>query len=251
MVTDVANGDCAELEALFDSVVQERQVLALKKPSGKRAKSSRKRAILKSEATAEELLARVGHLTRQLYESLQEMGCEQSLQRAASEIPETHDRLAYVAQMTKSAAERVLNATEAAEPLQNQIATASKVLEQRWDALTEGKLSINQFKELVGETRSFLATSHAQASDTLKHLHEIMMAQDFQDLTGQVIKRVIDLVQDMEKNLVRLLLDAAPADIRAVHEPSLKNGPVISVTGAADVARNQKQVDDLLESLGF
>ena len=78
-----------------------------------------------------------------------------------------------------------------------------------------------------------------------------MMAQDFQDLTGQVIKKVVDLAQGLEQQLLQVLLEAMPAERKTEASESLMNGPVISAVGREDVVSNQEQVDDLLESLGF
>ena len=77
------------------------------------------------------------------------------------------------------------------------------------------------------------------------------MAQDFQDLTGQVIKKIIELTQNMEQQLLSLLLENAPASVKAEINNSLLNGPVINAQGRSDVVTSQDQVDDLLESLGF
>ena len=80
---------------------------------------------------------------------------------------------------------------------------------------------------------------------------EIMMAQDFQDLTGQVIKKVISLAQDLESQLMSLLIEAMPGEKRTESVENLLNGPVINAEGRTDVVASQQQVDDLLESLGF
>ena len=78
-----------------------------------------------------------------------------------------------------------------------------------------------------------------------------MMAQDFQDLTGQVIKKVVELAQRMEQQLLSVLLESMPAEVRVEAPEGLLNGPVINAEGRTDVVTSQTQVDDLLESLGF
>jgi chemotaxis protein CheZ len=78
-----------------------------------------------------------------------------------------------------------------------------------------------------------------------------MMAQDFQDLTGQVIKKVTELANGIEQQLVQLLLDYAPPDVRRDAGAGLLNGPQINPEGNPDVLAGQEQVDDLLDSLGF
>lgn len=80
---------------------------------------------------------------------------------------------------------------------------------------------------------------------------EIILAQDFQDLAGQVIKKIVELVQGLESRLLAVLLEAMPAERKAETPDGLLDGPVINAGGGRDVVANQKQVDDLLESLGF
>jgi len=76
------------------------------------------------------------------------------------------------------------------------------------------------------------------------------MAQEFQDLTGQVIKKVADVTYELENQLLKLLVENAPPE-RREEASGLLNGPVINAAGRNDIAANQEQVDQLLESLGF
>ena len=77
------------------------------------------------------------------------------------------------------------------------------------------------------------------------------MAQDFQDLTGQVISKVAVITQTLEKQLVQMLVDFAPEDVRRELDTGLLNGPQINPEGKTDIVADQGQVDDLLDSLGF
>lgn len=77
------------------------------------------------------------------------------------------------------------------------------------------------------------------------------MAQDFQDLTGQVIKKVTELGHSLESQLVQLLIEFSPHDAARDTDNGLLNGPQVNPAGKADVVADQEQVDDLLESLGF
>ena len=96
-----------------------------------------------------------------------------------------------------------------------------------------------------------LDASRAAAGATKGHLMDIMMAQDFQDLTGQVIKRITGIAQNLEKQLVQMLVDFAPAEVKREFDNGLLNGPQINPEGNTDVVADQGQVDDLLDSLGF
>jgi len=200
----------------------------------------------------EKVLTKVGHLTRVLHDSLRQLGYDKVLGQAASQIPDARDRMAYVADMTEKAAERALTAIEIAKPVQDRLAADAEGLDGRWQQLFDNKLSLEQFKQLVADTRSFLTDVPSRTEATNTQLMEIMMAQDFQDLTGQVIKRVTAVTNDLEAQLVQLLIENVPTDHRPeAHGGGLINGPVIKAEGRTDVVTSQEQVDDLLESLGF
>ncbi|MET3430822.1 chemotaxis protein CheZ [Herbaspirillum seropedicae] len=198
---------------------------------------------------SEEVLVRIGHMTRNLHDSLRGLGFDRLLEKAASDMPDARDRLEYVARMTEQAAQRVLNATELASPLQDRISEGAADLKAQWDAATAGSFSEAHCRELAARTSSFLAQASEDSSVTKQQLLDIMMAQDFQDLTGQVIKRVTKLAHDLESQLVQLLVDYAPSEAKR-EDTGLLNGPQIDPAGK-DVIANQGQVDDLLESLGF
>jgi chemotaxis protein CheZ len=189
-------------------------------------------------------------MTRALHESLRGLGLDKLIERAASEIPDARDRLDYVARLSEQAAQKVLNATDAASPLQDGIEASSATLQGEWQALLDST-GEGDWRALAAKTVDSLAQSRAAAVATRSHLMDIMMAQDFQDLTGQVIGRVTAIAQNLEKQLVEVLIDFAPAEIRRELDNGLLNGPQIKPAGNSDVVANQGQVDDLLESLGF
>ncbi len=195
----------------------------------------------------EALLSQVGQLTRSLHESLRELGLDKEIERLAKDdITNTRDRLMYVAKMTEQAAQRVLNATDAASPLQEALERGAGELIAAWQAAPPGADA-----RLGPRTLDFLHTVRDSASDTKKHLMDIMLAQDFQDLTGQVITKVTRLGHSLESQLVQLLIDHAPVDGRRDASGGLLNGPQVNPEGKTDVVADQGQVDDLLESLGF
>lgn len=234
-----AEQDNPDLEALFDSIAA-----ATRTPA-----ESEKSA---PEPGQDSVIAQLGHLTRKLHEAMRELGYDQVLQDTAKSIPDARDRLVYVATMTEKAAERALSAIETAKPIQDQLGSQAAGLAKEWDKLFGRELSVDQFKALAERTRGFLSGVPAQAQATSAQLMEIMMAQDFQDLTGQVIKRVTDVVQNMESQLLTLLLQNVPPERReAAESRGLLNGPVIRANGNSDVVTNQAQVDELLASLGF
>jgi chemotaxis protein CheZ len=200
----------------------------------------------------DEILNRVGHVTRILHDSLSGLGLDKLLEQVAQDIPDARDRLAYVARMTEQAAERVLNATDAAIPLQTELGAEAVSLGQRWKSTLEKPSLKSEYNEMANETLVFLSLTEKNTAETKALLMDIMMAQDFQDLTGQVIKKITGLAQDLERQLVQLLIDFSPTTTKKEVDSTtmLMNGPQID-PAAADVVASQEQVDDLLDSLGF
>ncbi|WP_225984655.1 protein phosphatase CheZ [Noviherbaspirillum aerium] len=209
-----------------------------------------------SQEAQEEMLARVGQMTRMLHDNLRGLGFDKLIAKAAHDIPDARDRLDYVAKMTEQAAQRVLTATENAMPLQDRIETGANALAVELRAALDAPHSMPQDRELMQRTLAYLEETRVNASTSRQQMLDIMMAQDFQDLTGQVIKKVTELAHGIEQQLVQLLLDYSPQDMRRDSGGNnggngLLNGPQINPAGNADVVSDQGQVDDLLESLGF
>jgi chemotaxis protein CheZ len=197
----------------------------------------------------DEVLSRIGHMTRALHENLRGLGLDKLIEKAASDIPDARDRLDYVARLSEQAAKKVLDATDAAGPLQDGIDSAAQDLSGAWQALLRGE--DGDWRALAERTVASLDQARGAASLTKGHLMDIMMAQDFQDLTGQVIGRITSIAQNLEKQLVQVLVDFAPAEIKRELDNGLLNGPQIKPEGDSEVVADQGQVDDLLDSLGF
>lgn len=241
-----ADGDSDDLQALFDSVAAE--TVAAQEPVVAAATAPGGEEWSKQEA----VFNRIGHMARTLHDTLRELGYDKLLEQTVSALPDAKDRLAYVANLTEQAACRVLNATDIASPLVDDIENASVALGERWDKVFANQSSVAEFKQLAEETRAYLKDQvPAKTRATHAQLTEIMMAQDFQDLTGQVIKKVVVLAQELETGLMAALIDVLPETKRTGEVESLMNGPVINAEGRSDVVVNQEQVDDLLDSLGF
>ncbi|MDD2685347.1 MAG: protein phosphatase CheZ [Gallionella sp.] len=241
MATNTQDSD--DLEALFDSIV-----------AANVADESPKPAVALNAANEEhagKVINQIGQMARTLHDTLRELGLNKEIEKAASSIPDARDRLNYVATLTQQAAERVLNATDAAQPIQEKLEIEAHRLSHQWELLFQKKLDVNQFRDLVTQTHAYLYEVPKQTKATNAYLLDIMMAQDFQDLTGQVIKKIIEVTQHMEQQLLSMLLENAPPTVKAEFETGLLNGPVVNAKGRTDVVTNQDQVDDLLESLGF
>ncbi|KAF1026821.1 MAG: Protein phosphatase CheZ [Burkholderia plantarii] len=218
------------------------------------------------DLASDRILARIGQLTRTLRDSMRELGLDKHVEQAAQAVPDARDRLRYVAAMTEQAAERVLTAIEVAKPVQERLQAEAEALDARWETWYRAPIERTEVRELMDDTRAFLGGLPRATAATRAQLLEIMLAQDFQDLTGQVIKKIMEMVGLIEQQLLAVLVEnfaperreqfAATAALLAAVDgsggvDSLLNGPQIAPEGRADVVQDQAQVDDLLASLGF
>jgi len=187
-----------------------------------------------------------------LHDSMRELGFDRSITDVTSKINDAQGRLEHIAGLTEQAANKVLNTVDIALPEQDKLGAQAKEIEARWEQLLAGQLNVEEFKALAGDARQF-SSMVVQATDLEKaRLLDIMMAQDFQDITGQLIKKIITITNMVERELTQLLVDNAPPEVRATlttaeqQQAELKSGP--SAPGTALV---QDDVDGLLADLGF
>jgi chemotaxis protein CheZ len=235
-----------DMEALFDQVAQSRPQLVAVAPSAPAEPAPAAGDDI--SAADKPMFERLGGIVRLLHDSLRELGYDKALNEASSQINDAQDRLEYVASLTEQAANKVLNTLDEGMPAQDVLSKKSKAMEARWADLFAGKLSIDEFKTLAGDARAF-ATAVTEATEAEKaRLLDIMMAQDFQDITGQLIKKVVTITKTVEHELAELLRDNAPPAVREkmAAKPALMSGPALP-----SVALDQDNVDDLLADLGF
>lgn len=244
--------DSPDLEALFDSIAAQQETApAVATPATAAAAAPEPTA---SAAAPSETVVydQVGKMVRQLHDALSELGYDRMLEQAVHTLPDAKDRLSYISNLTEQAACRVLNATDNASPLQDSLASEVSQFGQEWQRLCDGQMDVAEFRQLALRTRDFFCQdAPPRISQTQGYLTEIMMAQDFQDLTGQVIRKVAGMAQELEKGLLQILLEVIPEASKKEEAQSLLNGPVINAAGRSDVVASQQQVDDLLDSLGF
>jgi chemotaxis protein CheZ len=191
---------------------------------------------------------RLGYIVRSLHDTLHEIGADKVLTEAASEFPSARERLLHIASLTENAANTVLSKVEETIPIQDKLVDESERLLAEWNKLPADLSGLNANIPLAATTRDFIAETFAGTKTTRAALSDIMMAQDFQDLTGQLIKKVVTLLEKTEKDLLKLLIDAAPPGaITEDKKEELMAGP-----GApGGIALEQSSVDDLLADLGF
>lgn len=217
-----------------------------------------------SKVATEDLFAEVGKLTRQLHDSLHSFQLDPRIANLANEdIPDAKNRLAYVIEMTENAANQTMDAVEVSIPLAEQLSSNIKAVIPTWDKLMNREISLSEFKELCYSVNDILKQVEIDSDALKNNLNEVLMAQGFQDLTGQVIRRVIDLVREVEDNLIHLLTvfganatdtQSSESTAELIDESGLDEtaeGPIINAEERTDVVSGQDDVDDLLSSLGF
>ncbi len=212
-----------------------------------------------------ELFRELGTLTRDLHEAIKAFRYDDRLvDLTASEIPDARERLNYVITMTEQAAHRTLTAIEECTPLAQELSDESARLAERWHAFRRRELDATQFRQLNRELEVFLEQVQGHSQRLSRQLNEALMAQDYQDLTGQIIRRVIALVEEVESNLVQLVRisgqrmgddgarESEPGQEELAAERMRRGeGPATPGDSSDGVVSGQDEVDDLLSSLGF
>ncbi len=211
------------------------------------------------------LFQELGKMTRQLHDSLTSFALDSRMHSLAeSDIPDAKARLNHVIAMTEDSANRTLTAVEGTLPIAEDLQNSANDLHEKWDRFRNKDMNVDEFRNMSKEIDDFLTMTCDNAGRIHGNLSEVMMAQDFQDLTGQIIRRVITLVQEVEDNLVELIrlsgsLEPDAAGETTAVQASQDNDDVMKGVGpqvpgvgeAGGSVSGQDEVDDLLSSLGF
>ncbi len=210
-----------------------------------------------------ELFEEVGKLTRQLHDSLKSFQLDSRLSALTQEsLPDAKERLSYVMEMTEQAANKTMDAVEACLPVADKLSDDVTNLQPRWNKLMSRDLKLGEFKTLCHELDDFIGNTKDNSSQLHNLMTEVLMAQGYQDLTGQVIRRIIELVREVEDSLIHLLtVFGTPVEHEVEQKQELTlneteldqvaEGPIIDAESREDVVSGQDEVDDLLSSLGF
>jgi chemotaxis protein CheZ len=221
-------------------------------------------AILEAVSMKEsiELFAEVGKLTRQLHDALNNFQIDERIKDLANDdIPDAQTRLTYVIEETEKAANTTMDAVEESMPIAETLSERIEKVMPEWKKLMNRQIELGEFKALCGDLDTLLEEGVVQSAKLTQLLTEVLMAQGYQDLTGQVIRRVIDLVKEVEESLVNMLTMFGEPESSDTTKPSVKTvkkvdnvvaeGPIIDAEKRDDVVSGQDDVDDLLSSLGF
>jgi len=207
------------------------------------------------------LFRELGKMTRQLHDALNSFAVDSRMvSLAESDIPDAKARLNHVIDMTEESANRTLTAVEGTLPIAEQLQEQASTLHEKWGRFCNKDMRVTEFRDMSKEIDDFLGLTKGQAGQIHSNLSEVMMAQGFQDLTGQIIRRVITLVQEVEDNLVELIRLSGGARVErgeGAKEPRQEAdvmrgvGPQVPGVDAGGAVSDQDEVDDLLSSLGF
>ncbi len=206
-----------------------------------------------------ELFREVGQLTRALHDALKVFQNDSRLSAIASEIPDTQDRLQHVIELTEQSAHRTLGAVENSLFLVQEISGVAQDINTRWQSFRKREMPADDFRALCRDMDGFLGRINEDGSRLQSELTTALMAQDYQDITGQIIRRVITLVKDVEAGLVSMirLADQTPEKSERADKGQEKagrerlEGPQIPGKETDGAVSGQDEVDDLLSSLGF
>lgn len=200
------------------------------------------------------LYQEIGRLTRQVHDVLASFQLDRRvMQIAEQEIPDAKERLNYVIQLTEQATQKVIDSIEMSIPMAAGMQDRAEMLIKKWKTFSRREMNANEFRILCRENDAFLQSAHDDASKLKAQLTEMLMAQEFQDLTGQMIRRVIQLVQEVEHHLVELVrMTGGKRGHAPAEEAKSSSGPAVPGVDANDNRVNsQDDVDGLLSSLGF
>lgn len=190
----------------------------------------------------------LGHVVRALHDALTWVGANDILAEASNEFPSARERLNHIGVLTEKAANTVLSTVEETLPLQHAATKNAEELLSQFNSAPLESLSKDELLNIAIQAQGFITSSKSISMTMEKALSDIMMAQDFQDLTGQLIKKVVSLLERTETDLLELLISGAPAGtISAMKKEDLLAGP----GAVGGVQLNQENVDDLLSDLGF
>jgi chemotaxis protein CheZ len=205
-----------------------------------------------------ELFQELGKLTRELHDSLAGFQLDSRIaDLAENDIPDAKERLNYVVTMTEQAAHRTLSAVEESLPVTESLESQLSTLSDSWQIFRKKEMSSDDFRSLCLDLDAFFDQAGGQMKTIHSNLSDVLMAQDYQDITGQIIRRVIGLVQEVEGNLVGLVRItgqkfSANVEKKEEEDDKIKAvGPAVPGVDTSDVVSNQDDVDDLLSSLGF
>lgn len=255
----------------FISELRECAKLLAEKLQGDQIEDASKLIHAMLESRDRHIFQSVGRLTRGLHNAIVNFHVDADLTKEpphvdSSEIQDASNRLNYVIELTQKAAEKTMDMVDEAAPIAMNLGQEASVLRDQWARLKRREMGPDEFRELYARMDDFLAQMATGTEQLGRNLQEIILEQGFQDLTGQVLKRVIGLINEVEQDLVSLVriagqveeITGLKTDVDKDSQAALiekrkteAEGPQMNAATRTDVVSGQDEVDDLLSSLGF
>ena len=174
---------------------------------------------------------------------------------AEKEVPDAKHRRDYVLKMTDEAAHKTMDLVEQSGPLAGRISSDAEKLSTMWQQFRNRQISPEDFRNLLDQMEVFLNDVRSTSEQLRRNLAEVLMTQGYQDLSGQIIRGVIKLVDEVELTLGHLVHLAtshtgkeAPGD---KFRESRGHGPAVPGVDHGNVVNGQQDIDALLSGLGI
>ena len=188
--------DIANLEAELDTA--RRLVSALESGDENEA---RKLIEVLSGLKYQSLLTEVGRLTREVNDSIKLLSSDERLiTLTQDQIPDCQERLQYVIQQTEKAANDTLDAVE-------DMMSRSKTISEDAHTLLDQTVPTTAAADATDRTATTVFATNMAENGEYFHarLSDVLVAQSYQDLTSQVIRRTIDVVTQIEGKLLEIV----------------------------------------------
>ncbi|QOC21186.1 protein phosphatase CheZ [Wenzhouxiangella sp. AB-CW3] len=194
----------------------------------------------------------IGRLTRQLHEALTNFQVDPRVEALAKEeFPDARHRLDQVVAMTEESAHKTMDLVEESLPLTESLAESCESLDGQWRRFRRREMSAAEFNELIRTTQAFFEQTRADSGQLRGNLSEVLLAQNFQDLSGQTIRKVVRLVQEVETTLIDMIRLSGQVSDKVSEAGQAAEASAPKRKKKAEELKNQDEVDDLLSSLGF
>lgn len=208
------------------------------------------------------LFLEIGKLSRDLNSALERFTFDARIfDLAEKDVPDARQRLAHVLKMTDEAAHKTMDLVEGACPLAERAGKSAAEIEPLWQAFRARQIAPAEFRGMLERVDALLPAVKQDAEAIRQNLNEVLLAQGYQDLTGQIIRGVMHLVGEVETALGDLVrISASDSQLapppRAARQTAAEAtnaglGPVIPGINRGPVVAAQEDVDDLLAGLGM
>ncbi len=242
----------------FDAVMKEKAQLVLKNLEDGDVGTAVRELIHINDARNDSIYQQIGKITRGLHDAISNLELQNG-ESGPDEGRDVHARVGYVIKLTQEAANKTMDLAELATPIAAELGSESTKLRQEWKKLGARQLSAEEFRSLYRRTDDFLGYAEGKSSQLHSYLTDIVVAQGYQDLSGQVLYKIMNMLEATEHDLVTLVAMAGRMQDVSGIDPEMETksstekdivaeGPI---PDAASTLNSQDEVDDLLSSLGF